>query len=909
MASPGSLALSLVINGSNTGAIRALSQVSAEAQKTGAGLSRLDLAAGDFSRTRAGLDAISQQLSTVQRAAAAIGGIAFGVSGFVELQRMSDEVKSLTSRMKLASTSADDFAAAQRGVFEIAQRNGRELSATSTLYSRIAEPVRAMGKTSADALKIVDAVSASLRVAGASASESASAQLQFSQAMASANLQGDELRAILESAPPLAKALASAMRVSVGDLKLLGSEGKLTSKILADALLEQADSLKAQADKMEGTIGESLTRIRNAFQQVLGERTTGNAGKVSAALNAIADNMNTLINVATVAGAALLAVVGVRTLSAIGAHIAAKQALIAEERAAALAALATAQANVRAAEATAANTLATGALAAAKAELAVAERAAAIASAGAAARGGGAVLGLLGGPIGAIATALTIGVTAWQIWGNKGEEAGAKVGKSLADLTKELREFADTMPEKEKIKKYGELADAIAKARVEEEKARDAARKAALADMNVATKAQVEGAVDNDPAVKKLNTDRVAAEKALQEELTEIGKKADAERLFLKKSLVDKQKALNGELVQDEKKALEQRAADYAKAADAVRNAWLKTMDEIKAKRDEATAAPGKTADLKDSLQGRIDTVKQSGLTEQEKADLAAQQAVDAGLAAQDARNRASFDLTIAYTKKLRGELDGSKKAFDSAEKDLSKAFSLAEKAGDTGQMEEIAQRLTDVSAERGKMAAAEAAQLEQVAESQRTKMLELDGQATELKNKLAGMEVDVKIDKAVANIKALQNEADVLQAKLAGQAAAPASAQEAPGPDAPALAYGGPLPGHAPHDRADNMLYWGTPGEWVIQRPAVRYYGSEFVAALNAMRLPKYAFGGQIGGGAIDRLRVPAMPGAAPSSAATRNLTLVLGSERYGVSAGDDVIGRLTDHVAREALRKGGRR
>ncbi len=121
--------------------------------------------------------------------------------------------------------------------------------------------------------------------------------------------------------------------------------------------------------------------------------------------------------------------------------------------------------------------------------------------------------------------------------------------------------------------------------------------------------------------------------------------------------------------------------------------------------------------------------------------------------------------------------------------------------------------------------------------------------------------------------------------------------------------AYGGPLPGSAPHDRSDNRLYWGTPGEWVIQRPAVRYYGSEFVAALNAMRLPKFAYGGQMGGSAIDRLRVPEMPGAAAPGTAARNLTLVLGNERYGVSAGDDVIGRLTDHVAREALRKGGRR
>jgi hypothetical protein len=617
-----------------------------------------------------------------------------------------------------------------------------------------------------------------------------------------------------------------------------------------------------------------------------------------------------LVNVATVAGAALLAAFGTRVLAAVGAKIAANAALRASEMGNAQAALAAAAANVRAAEAQAANTLSTEALTAAKVRLAAAERAATAASAGAGARAGGALLGLVGGPVGAIATALTLGITAWQIWGNKGEEAAAKAGKSLADLVKEIKDFADTMPEKEKIKKYEELAAAIAKAREEEARARDAARKAAQADLNIATQAQVEGAVANDPAVKKVSTDRVAAEKALQDELTEIGKKADAERLFLKKALVEKQKALNGELVTDEKKALEQRVADYSKAAEAVRGAWEKSMDAVKAKREEALAAPGKTADLRDSLKARTDAVALAGMSEEDKQALQAQQAIDAGQAAQDLRNRASFDLTIAYTKKLRGELDGSKKAFDSAEKDLNKAFSQAEKAGDTGQMGEIADRLTDISAERGKMAAAEATQLEQTAESQRQKMLELDGQATELKNKLAGMEVDVKIDRAVAAIKTLQNEAERLNAILAGQKPGAVAAPDAtPAPDAPAFAYGGPLPGHAPHDRADNRLFWGTPDEWVIQRPAVRYYGSSFMAAINAMKLPKFAMGGQIGGSAIDRLRVPAMPGAAHSSAAARNLTLVLDGQRYGVSAGDDVICRLTDHVAREALRKGGRR
>ncbi len=123
-------------------------------------------------------------------------------------------------------------------------------------------------------------------------------------------------------------------------------------------------------------------------------------------------------------------------------------------------------------------------------------------------------------------------------------------------------------------------------------------------------------------------------------------------------------------------------------------------------------------------------------------------------------------------------------------------------------------------------------------------------------------------------------------------------------------FAYGGALPGSASHDRADNMMYWGTPGEWVIQRPAVRHYGAAFIAAVNAMKLPKFATGGQLGASAIDRLAIPSLGGASGgrgSNLAPANF--YLDGQRYPVQANSDVLAQLASHFSREALRKGGRR
>ena len=73
-------------------------------------------------------------------------------------------------------------------------------------------------------------------LAGATASESAGAFLQLSQALGSGVLRGQELNSILEQAPLIAQAIAVEMGSTVGALKKFGEEGKITSEIVIAAL-------------------------------------------------------------------------------------------------------------------------------------------------------------------------------------------------------------------------------------------------------------------------------------------------------------------------------------------------------------------------------------------------------------------------------------------------------------------------------------------------------------------------------------------------------------------------------------------------------------------------------------------------------------------------------------------------
>ncbi|MCD6663515.1 MAG: hypothetical protein LT082_08955 [Comamonas sp.] len=100
-----------------------------------------------------------------------------------------------------------------------------------------------------------------------------------------------------------------------------------------------------------------------------------------------------------------------------------------------LAALGRQQAGVQAAlaAATAAQTAATNAAATAAAGLSAAQGASSVA-----ARALSGAVGFLGGPIGIVTTALTLGVTAWTLWGNKGADAQHQVQSAVARSTPEI---------------------------------------------------------------------------------------------------------------------------------------------------------------------------------------------------------------------------------------------------------------------------------------------------------------------------------------------------------------------------------------------------------------------------------------------------------------------------------------
>lgn len=221
----------------------------------------------------------------------AMGNIGNLMGGFaaVKLIQVADEAALLSARLKDVTGSAKLASDAQGQLFSIAQRLQVGFGDLTGSFARMMPAVKEMGGGVAEASRLAEILATTARLSGASSAEAASSAIQFAQALGSGVLQGDELKSILENNQALARTLSSALGVSVGELKKMGAEGKLTSDVVANALLGKYDEIAKRSAELPNTVGGAWTRITNTFQQfvVAMEQGTGVFSGIADILNEI----------------------------------------------------------------------------------------------------------------------------------------------------------------------------------------------------------------------------------------------------------------------------------------------------------------------------------------------------------------------------------------------------------------------------------------------------------------------------------------------------------------------------------------------------------------------------------------------------------------------------------------------
>lgn len=138
-----------------------------------------------------------------------------------------------------------------------------------------------------DAAKFTKLLDMNMISTGASTQEASSAMRQITQALGKGIVNGDELNSIMENSPQIARMLAKHLNVSVGELKQLGKEGKISGQALYDTVLENADAIEKQFSAMPVTADRAWNSIKNTVGVRSAEAATTLSVNVGKALTAI----------------------------------------------------------------------------------------------------------------------------------------------------------------------------------------------------------------------------------------------------------------------------------------------------------------------------------------------------------------------------------------------------------------------------------------------------------------------------------------------------------------------------------------------------------------------------------------------------------------------------------------------
>lgn len=226
------------------------------------------------SQVRSFSDGVTAQFKGIRDSIGNVGNI-MAAMGAVRLVQLVDEATMVGARLKDVTGSAEGAKAAQGELYTSAQRLQVGYADLAGSVAKMLPSIQALGGGTREAMKLAEVMAMTAKLSGASAQENTASQQQFAQAMASGVLQGDELKSILENNSALARSMAEGLGVGVGELRRLGSEGKLTADVVANALIGQYDEIKARSADLPMTVGGAWTQVQNAFQSFMADLNEG----------------------------------------------------------------------------------------------------------------------------------------------------------------------------------------------------------------------------------------------------------------------------------------------------------------------------------------------------------------------------------------------------------------------------------------------------------------------------------------------------------------------------------------------------------------------------------------------------------------------------------------------------------
>ena len=250
-------------------------------------------------KTSSAADVLIGKLRTL---AGMLGGMAL-IKGAIGL---SDELTLTEARLRNVNDGLQTTAELQDMIYNAAQRSRGSYQDMSVMVASLKAQTGDTFASVREAAGFAELLTKQFKIAGTDATGISSTMYNLTQALSTGVLRGNDLNIVMSNAPQIVQRIADYMGVTVGEIKKLGADGKITADIVKNAMLGAAEDINAQFESMPMTFGDAVQKVKNmgirAFQP-LGRMISNaiNSPQFNAAMNQIANGILNLAAIGTVA--------------------------------------------------------------------------------------------------------------------------------------------------------------------------------------------------------------------------------------------------------------------------------------------------------------------------------------------------------------------------------------------------------------------------------------------------------------------------------------------------------------------------------------------------------------------------------------------------------------------------------
>lgn len=236
------------------------------------------------------MDELQTNINRVAGAIAASLVVDWGKAFLVAADNMSQ----LNARIERLTGSAAAASQTMQNLMRISSATGGSLQDTAKLWETLSTALRDTGATNGQIIQLTETLQKIGRIGGSSSEEMANALRQFGQSISSGTVRAEEFNSILEQMPELARQIAAGMGVSIGELRQLMLDGKLTAQDALNAIQKQTGSVNAEFEKLPRTLSQANTALTNSFLSMID--SVNQATGASTGLVAVIDSMTAALD-------------------------------------------------------------------------------------------------------------------------------------------------------------------------------------------------------------------------------------------------------------------------------------------------------------------------------------------------------------------------------------------------------------------------------------------------------------------------------------------------------------------------------------------------------------------------------------------------------------------------------------